>query len=161
MESWGVVQGVYAADRAAALAGVPRSTLYDWARKDIWTPSRRPERPKLWAFTDVVAARIIYWLRHDKPELESARTSMHEVRQVLDAIREKGSEIWDADVRIFVDRSGHVFFESHRTLRRATKPWSSVEPGALDVLAEFSSGDGRIGPTSSDLVDTFGSFRGS
>jgi hypothetical protein len=36
-------RGVYDADRAAALAGVPKSTLHYWARKGYYLPSIAPE----------------------------------------------------------------------------------------------------------------------
>ncbi len=36
-------RGVYDADRAAALAGVPKPTLYYWARKKLYVPSIAPE----------------------------------------------------------------------------------------------------------------------
>jgi hypothetical protein len=62
-----LLTGVYRADRAAALAGVPRSTLYYRADHDVWVPTRRSDgRPKLWTFSDIVATRIIYWLRQPK-----------------------------------------------------------------------------------------------
>ncbi len=143
-------RGVYPADRAAALAGVPRSTLYYWARHEVWTPTRRATRPKLWTYSDVVAARIIYWLRRDKPEIDSAHTSMPQVREALAAIRTHGKEIWDSDLRVLVDREGHVFFKADSEVRRARKPWTSVEPGALDVLGQFLWSENRIGP---DLVE--------
>jgi uncharacterized protein (DUF433 family)/DNA-binding transcriptional MerR regulator len=152
-----LLRGVYRADRAAALAGVPRSTLYYWARRDVWSPTRRETRPKLWTYTDILAARIIYWLRQEKPEIESARTSMPQVREALTAIRARGSELWEAHrpesqeepaLRVFVDRDGRVYFKDAAELRRAGRPWTSVIPGALDVLGEFRGGD-RLGP---DLI---------
>lgn len=39
--------GYDAAERAPALAGVPRSTLYDWARTELLIPSVSAEREKL------------------------------------------------------------------------------------------------------------------
>jgi hypothetical protein len=51
--------GCYDARRAAALSGVPRSTVYDWARRDIVVPSISPEREKLWSYADLMALRIV------------------------------------------------------------------------------------------------------
>lgn len=56
--------GCYQAPRAAALSGVPRSTVYDWAVKGIVVPSISPEREKLWSYADLMALRIVSWLRH-------------------------------------------------------------------------------------------------
>ena len=47
--------GCYDATRAAALSGVPKSTVYDWARKEIVVPSISPEREKLWSYADLMA----------------------------------------------------------------------------------------------------------
>ncbi len=49
--------GCYDARRTAALSGVPRSTVYDWARKGIVVPSISPEREKLWSYADLMALR--------------------------------------------------------------------------------------------------------
>jgi DNA-binding transcriptional MerR regulator len=53
--------GAYTADRAAALSGVPRSTVHYWASHDILTPSVSSQRVKLWSFADLLALRVIYW----------------------------------------------------------------------------------------------------
>lgn len=59
-------EGAYKAGRAAALAGVPKSTLHYWSKHDILVPSVSPVRIKLWSFSDLMAARMIEWLRRDK-----------------------------------------------------------------------------------------------
>jgi MerR HTH family regulatory protein len=59
-------RGAYTADRAAALSGVPKSTVHYWARREILVPSISPERVKLWSYPDLMGLRIIYWLRHEK-----------------------------------------------------------------------------------------------
>ena len=56
--------GCYDARRTAALSGVPRSTVYDWARKGVVVPSISSEREKLWSYADLMALRIVSWLRH-------------------------------------------------------------------------------------------------
>lgn len=145
----GISRGVYSADRAAALSGVPQRTVYYWASHDVWTPSRRMTRPKLWTYSDVLALRIIYWLRKAKPEFGVGRSPMLEVRRVLDSIRSEGAEIWEEDVRVFVDTSGHVFYSTPDSVWRAAKPGQAVIPGVLDLLAEFPTEENRVGP---DLV---------
>jgi len=46
------ISGAYSAERAAALAGVPKSTIYYWARKGHLIPSVS-RRPFLWSYTDL------------------------------------------------------------------------------------------------------------
>lgn len=58
--------GCYEASRAAALAGVPKTTVYWWARQRIVVPSISPVQEKLWSYADLMALRIVSWLRHPK-----------------------------------------------------------------------------------------------
>lgn len=58
--------GCYEARRAAALSGVPLSTVYRWARLGIVEPSVSPTKIKLWSYADLMALRVVYWLRHPK-----------------------------------------------------------------------------------------------
>jgi uncharacterized protein (DUF433 family) len=60
-------RGVYDADRAAALAGVPKSTLHYWARTGFYPPSISPgPRVRLWSWADLLALRAIDWLRREE-----------------------------------------------------------------------------------------------
>jgi uncharacterized protein (DUF433 family) len=142
-------RGVYSAERAAALSGVPRSTVYYWARHDIWTPSLSESRPKLWSYPDLLALRLIYWLRHEKSETETRESPMSEVRTALSALRDIGKEVWSQDVRVFVDRDGHIFVKTGERAWRGKRPGQDVFPAMLDLLAEFPSESGIVGP---DLV---------
>lgn len=108
-------EGCYEAARAAALAGVPLSTVYDWARKEIVVPSISDERPKLWSYADLMALRIVYWLRHPKGsgDREIPATTMRQVRDALDGLREIGADLWTVDEHghstpVVVDRRGRV-----------------------------------------------------
>lgn len=84
--------GHYEALRAAALAGVPKSTLYHWAREQLIVPSISATREKLWSYGDLLTLRLVRWLRTDKPE--AARTAMSQVRKMLD---ELGDALWTLD----------------------------------------------------------------
>jgi DNA-binding transcriptional MerR regulator len=53
--------GAYTVERAAALSGVPRSTVHYWARNGHLLPSVS-EAPRLYSFTDLLALRVLYWL---------------------------------------------------------------------------------------------------
>lgn len=98
--------GVYAAERAAALAGVPKSTLYYWAREGIYTPSASPFKVKRWSFLDLLALRAIYWLRQDKPR--ATRTTMRKVRVALEEAARL--QIPFGELNLLVDPRGQVHF---------------------------------------------------
>ncbi len=61
-------RGAYTAERAAALSGVPKSTVHYWARQGILVPSVSPVRVRLWSYSDLLALRTIYWLRQTKQD---------------------------------------------------------------------------------------------
>lgn len=103
--------GYYEASRAAALAGVPKSTLYHWAREELIVPSISATREKLWSYGDLLTLRLVRWLRTDKPE--AARTTMRDVRKTLDHL---GDALWTVDEAgravptIKVTRAGKVIW---------------------------------------------------
>lgn len=137
-------RGVYSAERAAALSGVPKSTIYYWANKGIYVPSVSPSREKLWSFSDLLALRAVYWLRQDKPV--AARTTMKRVRQ---ALREAAQlRVTFGALDLSVDATGEVFYRHpvDQTLRRPGGQTVLEEPlRQLHLLVEYES-DGRLGP---------------
>jgi len=144
-------RGAYPAPRAAALSGVPLSTVHDWARKDVLVPSISPERVKLWSYADLMGLRIIDWLRHDK-EVEGghvARTMMSAVKRALDQLAELDMALWTEEVgpSVVVDRSGKLLVrtEPHHEADGRQR----VLDDELDVLSPFQSADDLRGP---DLV---------
>lgn len=57
-------RGVYTAERASQLSGVPKSTIYYWAREpQLVVPSVSPEKIKLWSYRDLILLRFVAWLR--------------------------------------------------------------------------------------------------
>lgn len=130
--------GAYEAPRAAALSGVPLSTVYDWARKGVVVPSISPEREKLWSYGDLLTLRLVRWLRLEKPE-EARRTAMSEVRQVLDRF---GDDLWRETERgedrptIAVAADGTVF---HVERRESADGQRALE-GTLDLFAPYHGG---------------------
>lgn len=137
-------RGVYSADRAAALSGVPKSTIYYWAKKGIYLPSVSPTREKLWSYSDLLGLRAVYWLRQDKPD--AARTTMRNVRQALSDASELGIPFEALDLS--VDRGGSVLYR-HPEDGQLRRPGGQVvleEPlRQLQLLVEYSAG-GRLGP---------------
>jgi uncharacterized protein (DUF433 family) len=103
-------RGCYDATRAAALSGVPKSTVYDWARKGVVVPSVSPSKEKLWSYQDLLALRAVHWLRIHKEEDHIPASPMAEVRRVLSEIVQSGVDPWaDSGPRVRVDRGGRIF----------------------------------------------------
>jgi uncharacterized protein (DUF433 family)/DNA-binding transcriptional MerR regulator len=108
--------GAYTAERAAALSGVPKSTIHWWARHEILVPSVSAERVKLWSYSDLMGLRVIYWLRQRKATnlgVDIPGTSMPAVRRALDALRDLGAPIWKlgSDHVLFVDGTGEIYLK--------------------------------------------------
>lgn len=143
--------GCYDARRAAALSGVPVSTVYYWARKDVVVPTVSPTRQKLWSYADLLALRIVYWLRHPKPLRDSVvpASPMPQVREALDELERCGLDIWaeephQSGTPLLVNIDGRVYLGDG---------WAAGTHGQLslvsmlDLLGPF--GMGGHGP---DLV---------
>lgn len=105
--------GAYPAARAAALSGVPTSTVHFWAREEILVPSVSAERIKLWSYPDLMGLRTISWLRQDKTAADGARvprTAMPAVRRALEQLAELDLSLWTEErgPAVAVDRGGSV-----------------------------------------------------
>jgi uncharacterized protein (DUF433 family) len=106
----------YEAKRAAALAGVPERTVYDWAKKGVVVPSvSATSRHKRWSYADLLELRLVDWLRHAKVspvEDVDAKTfpatSMRRVRALLSSVEHLGGELHTGSVRVEVDRGGKI-----------------------------------------------------
>src|SRR5947209_11991365 len=110
----GDATGAYTADRAAALSGVPRSTVHYWSRNDVLIPSVSPTKVKLWSYPDLMGLRTIYWLRQRKVTSEGMdvpATAMPAVRTALRMLRELDLELWteEGGPAVNVDPAGRVF----------------------------------------------------
>lgn len=147
-------RGAYPADRAAALSGVPLSTVHWWAREEILVPSISAQRVKLRSYPDLMGLRIIYWLRHGKTAEDSAavpRTAMPDVRRALAQLRELDLDLWSEETgpAVAVDRSRDVVITravpdpeaSHRQRQLA-----DATGELLYVLDPFAAREGSRGP---------------
>lgn len=145
------VTEAYSADRAAALAGVPKSTLHYWARKDIWVPSVSPVEIRLWSLTDILVLRLFYWLRRrdklDAKELPIPRTKMPQVRAA--ATRILANELSPGSTRVFVDAKGNIVLRDDVRLETVAGQQQLGE--GLALLHEYRVDEERgvVGP---DLV---------
>ena len=119
------------------MAGVPVSTVYDWARKGVVVPSISPSREKLWSYGDLLTLRLVRWLRSDKAD--ARRTAMAEVRATLDRFAD---DLWreaasgQARPTIAVDASGHVFHIERSEDVSGQRAFDDV----LDLFAPFEDG---------------------
>ena len=143
-------RGAYAAERAAALSGVPKSTVHYWAREGILVPSVSPERVKLWSYGDLMSLRTIYWLRQTKQDQsgrEVPRTAMKAVRRALREIAALELDVWSEDgaPHVAVDRLGGIVIE-HGDGAQRPGGQSILDADMLDLLAPFASREGLKGP---------------
>lgn len=130
--------GAYDARRAAALSGVPLSTVYDWARKDVVVPSISAQREKLWSYGDLLTLRLIRWLRIDKPE--AARSRMADVRAALERYE---TELWVDDppdrrrATVAVTADGTIV---HVPRGETVHGQQVVQDDLLDLFAPYEAG---------------------
>ena len=145
-------EGCYEAPCASALSGVPASTVYLWARNRLVTPSVSPTRVKLWSYADLMALRIVYWLRHPKSKSggEVPASPMVQVRSVLAELEKSGLDIWDESgdrlsSPLRVDASGEIWLDMDGVPHHEGQ---TALPGSLDLLGTFDFAE-RKGP---DLI---------
>ena len=144
--------GCYDARRAAALSGVPVSTVYHWARRQVVVPTVSPTRQKLWSYADLMVLRIVYWLRHPKPgEVGVVPASpMPQVKETLEELEFRGLDIWaeephESGTPLLVNIDGRVHLSDGWAA--GTHGQMSLVP-MLDLLGPFGTGN-RNGP---DLI---------
>jgi uncharacterized protein (DUF433 family) len=139
--------GCYPAKRAAALSGVPVSTMYDWARKEIVTPSVSDQREMLWSYADLMALRIVAWLRSTKDGGQVRRTPMPQVRAAFSELSKSNIDLWDDSRQppgaLFVQRSGAIVVRTGDEAMSLNGQGMIID--TLDLLGPFGLGD-AIGP---------------
>ncbi|HEX2029435.1 MAG TPA: DUF433 domain-containing protein [Nitriliruptorales bacterium] len=127
------------------------STVYDWAPKGGVVRSVSQVRRKLWSYADLMAARIVYWLRHPKYDDAGAvaASPTNEIRRALRRLEEAGLDVWvpAADEQsgspLLVDRTGRVSTCVCSTPSR-TPPDSCSWAGTVWICSACSRiGDGR------------------
>ncbi len=143
-------KGVYSADRAAALSGVPLSTVHYWARKEILVPSVSAVRIKLWSYADLMGLRTIYWLRQTKTASDGRdvpRTTMPAVKRALETLNELDLSLWteEGGPAVMVDRGGRVWFRSSGEVLASTgvRP---LDPDWIDLIEPFTTRESTQGP---------------
>lgn len=144
--------GCYDAARAAALSGVPRTTIYWWARHGIVVPSVSPVREKLWSYSDLMALRVISWLRHPKSAddgIELPASPMPSVRKALAMLDELGLDPWSPDAAagspVLVDRKGKIYVRARDGILNLHRQPVMLPGDVLGLTAPFESA-GIAGP---------------
>jgi uncharacterized protein (DUF433 family) len=144
-----LTSGVYSAERAAALSGVPRSTIHYWSRNGVLAPSVSPEKVKLWSYADLMGLRTIYWLRSRKPGrdgIEIPASTMAAVRHALAALAASDTPLWNGDgSSLVVNAAGDVYVEGPAGLERP-ETRQLADRDLLRPTAPFISAEGTRGP---------------
>lgn len=136
-------RGVYPADRASALAGVPKSTLYLWARTGPVVPSVSANKLKLWSWADLVALRAVYWLRHPVVTESRQPTSMASVRRLVshveDVVGGLGEAVATQTVILSVDPQGTPHLDAGDILVRVGRRSHQgvLREVVIDLLSPF------------------------
>jgi uncharacterized protein (DUF433 family) len=141
------IGGAYPAERAAALSGVPKSTVYAWARKGYLVPSVG-QKPLLWSYTDLLALRTIYWLRQPKTafDREVPATSMPKVRRALEQLKHLDLDLFEEGRPVVaVTLAGEVVIEADAgPLHLASGQYLKKE--LVNILGPFEGLEGTKGP---------------
>jgi uncharacterized protein (DUF433 family) len=143
------VGGAYTADRAAALSGVPKSTVHYWARHEYLVPSVSAARTKFWSFADLMGLRTIYWLRKPKRAdgLDIPRTTVRAVKHALTALRDLDLGLFEGDrVTVAVTRAGEIVVNDPSVPLHAASDGQLLDRGIIDLILPFETGEGTFGP---------------
>lgn len=138
------IRGSYTAERAAALSGVPRSTIHYWAREAILVPSISPAKVKLWAYTDLMGLRTIYWLRKRKvggDGWDVPASAMTAVRQALRMLRDLDLELWteDGGPSVRVDLAGQIVLMTPDAGPETLTGQRRLDGDVFDLIAPFET----------------------
>lgn len=141
--------GCYEASRAAALSGVPKTTVYWWASHGIVVPSVSPVREMLWSYSDLMGLRIVSWLRHPKPSNDGQpvpASPMPRVRQALSLLDELGLGLWSLDDTqkspLLVDRHGELFVRTPDGILNLNRQPTLLQAPALGLTEPFREAGG-------------------
>lgn len=142
------IGGAYSAERAAALSGVPKRTVYHWAKNGTLVPSVS-EGPLLWSYTDLLALRTIYWLRQPKEAFDRAvpATSMAKVQRALEELRKLDLDLLEEGrPTIAVTLRGEIAVNVEALPLQRAEDGQYIERELVDLLGPFEGLEGTYGP---------------
>jgi uncharacterized protein (DUF433 family)/DNA-binding transcriptional MerR regulator len=140
--------GAYSAERAAALSGVPKRTVYHWAKNGHLVPSVS-QSPLLWSYTDLLALRTIYWLRRPKKAFDRTvpATSMAKVRRALEELRRLDLDLLEGGrPTVVVTVKGEIAVNVQAFPLQRAEDGQYIERDLVDVLGPFEGLEGMRGP---------------
>lgn len=137
-------RGVYDADRAAALSGVPRTTLHYWAREGFYAPSVSPEpRTRLWSWADLLALRAIDWMRGGTGRTD--RATSFAIRRAITELIATGYSAQDFG-RIVAVGSGKLFLRLEDRDVLARPGQQGALPNVLPLVSKYEYGPHLLTP---------------
>ena len=126
--------------------------MYWWARNAVVVPTVSPMKEKLWSFSDLMALRLVTWLRHTKPGdggTTRAASPMPRVRQAFALLDELELDPWSADLDgqspILVDAAGRIYVRTPNDVFDVNGQRTLLPEHALGLTAPFTS-EGIFGP---------------
>ncbi len=139
-------RGVYDTPQAAALSGVPASTLHYWARTKLYTPSVSPgPRTRLWSWADLLALRAIDWLR--KGEEARAKAHVAKIRQALEQLEDAGYSRDDlSHILVVSDADGELYLQLPGMSVRAIPGGQGALPDVLNLVAPYKNAPDLLQP---------------
>ncbi len=122
--------------------------MYWWANHGIVEPSVSAVRERLWSFSDLMALRVVSWLRHPKAvdDDEALPASpMSQVRMALSLLDGLGVDLWQAECEspLLVDQRGDIFVNTPRGVLDTHGQPALLPERALQLVAPFHEGGGN------------------
>lgn len=140
-------RGVYNARRAAALSGVPLTTLHRWARQGLYIPSiHAGPLDRLWSWADLLALRAMDWFRKKKGPHGPLPATIAEIRQALDEIAKEGISPAEFSKLVVVSRAGKLFLDKSDVPFHAAPDRQTVMPDVLPLVAPYQNGPSLTEP---------------
>lgn len=137
-------RGVYDVDRAAALSGVPRTTLHYWAREGFYIPSVSPEpRTRLWSWADLLALRAIDWMRGGTGRAD--RATSFAIRRAIMELIAAGYSAQDFG-RVVAVGSGKLFLRLDDRDVLARPGQQGALPNVLPLVSRYEYGPHLLTP---------------
>lgn len=139
-------RGVYDTQRAAALSGVPVTTLHYWVRTDLYLPSISPApRTRLWSWADLLALRALDWFR--KGDTSRAKARIVEIRQALGEIEHSGYSREDLSHILAISADdGKLYLQLPGKTVRANPGRQIALEQTLDLVAPYKNGPDLLHP---------------
>ncbi len=139
-------RGVYDTHRAAALSGVPVTTLHYWVRTGLYTPSISPApRTRLWSWADLLALRAIDWFR--KSDDARAKARVVEIRHALAELERAGYSREDLSHILAVSADdGRLYLQLPGKTVRAQRGQQVAMGQVLYLVAPYRNGPDLLQP---------------